>query len=62
MVPVFQIAGLFTAITAALVFTAWAETWLASTAAPINRRRLDVERSVAREFADPSEGDVNRAA
>jgi len=39
MVPALQIAGLFLAITAVLSFTAWAEAWLTSAAAPINKLR-----------------------
>lgn len=52
MVPGLQIAGMFLAITAVLAFTTWAEAWLTSTAAPINRRPRSAEGSVAREFAD----------
>ncbi|HEX9711566.1 MAG TPA: hypothetical protein VGB52_03310 [Actinomycetota bacterium] len=55
MVTGLQIAGLFLAITAALVFTAWAEAWLASAAAPINKRVPKPKGSIAREQPDRSD-------
>lgn len=61
MVPGLQIAGLFLAISAALAFTTWAETWLASTSAPTSGRRRNAKQSVERELAEHGD-DVIRAA
>jgi len=49
MVSGLQVAGLFLAIAAVLAFTAWAEAWLASAAAPINKRVPEPKGSLTRE-------------
>lgn len=52
MIHGFQIAGLFLTITAALAFTAWAETWLASAATPVIRRTSNAKGSARAAFVD----------
>lgn len=52
MVHGFQIAGLFLAITAALGFTVWAETWLGSAASPVAKRVSNAKRSIKAAFID----------